>query len=130
MRNDDDLNNNLGRSEYVNPYSSGGQQYRDMTMKERFLGFFDPQNKMGRVTKDKASRIEANTANFIGGIQDDAFRIFEDLRNTDYDSLPNKEAFRDAEAFELFKDKLENKRSSQFGTMDVHSIYNLSLIHI
>ena len=82
MRNDDDLNNNLGRSEYVNPYSSGGQQYRDMTMKERFLGFFDPQNKMGRVTKDKASRIEANTANFIGGIQDDAFRIFEDLRNT------------------------------------------------
>lgn len=125
MRNDDDLNNNLGKSDFVNPYSSGGEQYRDMTMKERFLGFFDPQNNMGRVTKEKASRIEGNTANFIGGIQDESFRVFKnELENIDYDSLPNKEAFRDAEAFELFKDKLGDKRSEEFGTMDVQIIYN------
>ena len=124
MRNDDDLNNNLGRSQYVNPYSSGGEQYRDMTTKEKFLGFFDPQNRMGRVTEKKASQIEANTLNFIGGIQDDAKDVFDGLINTDYDSLPNKAAFRDAEAFELFKDKLRDKRSSQFGTMDVQIIYN------
>lgn len=124
MRNDNDLNNNLGRSDYVNPYSSGGEQYRDMTTKEKFLGFFDPQNRMGRVTEKKASQIEANTLNFIGGIQDDAKDLFDDLLNTDYDNLVNKEAFRDAEAFELFKNKLRDKRSSEFGTMDVHSIYN------